>query len=136
MAYIHIYKGSPTGGGLNGTMVSEGSGTSPIDSGLLNANINEESAPIKLSIRCDAGYQTSGNTVITPIGLTASKWALASDNNGVPGAWLAYGSTLTIASAIGSTNVIFWAKAKATSDENPVRDTVVDLQVTATIIAS
>lgn len=133
--YIHVYKGTVTSGGTDGTQVSEGTGATPISVGPLDASTNEESAAIKLAARCESGYQTSGNTVITPVGTTAAKWALAPDNAGVPGTWGAYGSALTISSVIGATNQLFWAKAKATSDENPANDTSVDLQVAATIVA-
>jgi hypothetical protein len=46
-----------------------------------------------------------------------------------------YGAALTISSAIGATNTLFYAKAKATSDESPANDTSVDLQVQATVAA-
>lgn len=133
MAYIHIYKNNPTAGGTDGQLVSEGDGSNPITVGPLNATNNEESAPVKLAVRCDSGYQTSGNTTIQPVGTTAAKWALAPDNGGSPGTWTSWGGTLTISSTIGATNTIFWLKAKATSDEVPANDTSVDLQVTATI---
>lgn len=132
---IHIYQGAVTSGGTNGTQVSEGTETSPIIVGPLNATNNEESAAIKLAVRCDAGYNTSGNTVITPTGTTADKWALAPDNAGVAGSFGAYGSALTISSVVGTTNTLFWVKAKASNTENPVNDTSVDLVVSATINA-
>jgi len=135
MAYIHVYQGaSITSGGTEGTLVSEGTGLSPI-SVTLNATNNEVSSPIKLALRCETGYQTVGNTVITPTGTTASKWQLAPDNAGSAGTFGAYGDPLTISSVIGATNTLFWAKAKSTSDETPINDSSVDLEVTATIEA-
>ena len=137
MANIHIYKGTVTAGGTNGTQVSEGTETEPIVIGPLNASSNEESSPVKLAIRCAAGYVTSGNVTITPTGTSAAKWALAPDSAGSAGAFGAYGAALTIASAIGDTNTIFWAKAKAVSAEaNPVNDTSVNLAVAAVIAAA
>lgn len=47
IAYIHVNKNSPTAGGTDGTMVSEGSGATPI-SVTLNATNNEESTLIRL----------------------------------------------------------------------------------------
>lgn len=135
MAYIHMYMGSPTAGGTNGTQVSEGTGTTPITTGNLNASTNEEGAAIKLALRCDTGYNTYGNTTVTPTGTSASKWALANDNSGSAGTFGAYGAALTISSIINTTNTIFWAKAKATSDETPSNDTTVDLVVNTTIQA-
>ena len=131
MAYIHVYQGATiTSGGTEGTLVSEGTGLSPI-SITLNATNNQISDPIKLALRCETGYQTTGNCVITPTGTTATKWALSLD--GVT--FGAYGDPLTITSVIGATNTIFYSKAKSTSDETPINDTSVDLEVTATIEA-
>lgn len=137
MADIHIYKGTVTAGGTNGTLVSEaGAQTSPIEIGQLNATNNEVSTDQKLAIRCDTGYTTSGDTTITPTGTTAAKWALAPDNAGAAGTYGAYGAALTISSAIDATNTIFWVKAKATSDESPSNDVSVSLQVSATVAAA
>ncbi|AZV56080.1 hypothetical protein [Clostridium sp. AWRP] len=132
---IHVYQGSVTSGGTDGTQVSEGTETAPIIVGPLNATNNEESSAIKLAIRCDAGYNSSGNAVITPTGTTADKWALAPDNAGVAGSFGTYGSALTISSVIGTTNTLFWVKAKASNTETPANDTSVDLVVNATINA-
>lgn len=133
MADIHVYKDNPTAGGVDGTLVSEGTGAAPITVGPLNATINEESAAQKLAIRCDAGYVTTGNTTITPNGASATKWALSLDGS----SWGVYGAALTISSVINATNTIFYAKAKATTDEvNPVNDSLVDLVVNATIAAA
>jgi len=136
--YIHAYKNNPTAGGTDGTQVSEGTGLAPVDSGQLNATQNQESVALKLALRCDAGYQTAAgeDTTVTPVGTTADKWALAPDNAGAPGVWGAYGAALTIASVIGATNTIFWAKAKATADEEPANDDTVDLQINTVIAAS
>lgn len=131
MANFHVYKNNPTSGGTNGTLVSEGTGSSPITVGPLNASNNEESAAITLAIRCESGYITTGSTVITPVGTTAAKWAL-SDNGS---SWGAYGAALTISTLIGATNMLFYAKAKATADENPANDSSVSLQVQATVAA-
>lgn len=131
MAHFHVYKDNPTNGGTNGTQVSEGTGLSPI-SVTLNATQNEESSPITLAIRCESGYTTTGSTVISLTGTTANKWALSTDST----TWQEYGASLTIASAIGATNKLFYIKAKATSDEiNPANDTSVDLHIEATVAA-
>jgi len=136
LADIHVYKGTVTSGGTNGTLVSEGGAqTAPITVGPLNATDNEVSTDQKLAVRCDTGYVTSGDTTITPTGTTAAKWALAPDNAGVAGTYGAYGAALTVSSVIDATNTIFWAKAKATSDESPVNDVSVSLQVSALIAA-
>ena len=74
MAYIHMYTGA-TGGGTDGTLVSENTGLAPITTAVLNATNNEIGDPIKLALRCETGYNTSGNTTITPTGTSAAKWA-------------------------------------------------------------
>jgi hypothetical protein len=135
MSKIKIYKDNPTAGGTNGTLVSSGTGLAPISTGVLRADLNEVSANIKLAVRCDSGYETSGNTTISLTGTTASKWSLAPDSSGSPGTWGAYGGSLTITSKVDSTNTIFWARAKATSDELPVNDTTVQLKAEAVISA-
>ena len=134
MAYMGCYKNSPTAGGTDGTLVASGT---PISVGPLNAADNEESSVIKLAVRCDEGYATDADTVITPTGTTAAKWALALDSEGSAGTFGDYGAALTITATIDDTNTIFWAKAKATSDESPATDTTVTLEGTcATIVAS
>ena len=128
MAYYHIYKNNPTAGGTDGTQVSESTGLNPI-SVTLNATNNEESIPIKLAIRCETGHQTVGDCVISITGTTSLKWALSLDNV----TWNTYGSSLTISSTINNTNIIFYSKAKASSDEIPNNDNSVDFQISATI---
>ena len=44
--------------------------------------------------------------------------------------------TARLGATVAATNQLFWARAKATSDENPVNDITVDLTVAATIAAA
>ena len=131
MAYLHLYKSSPTVGAADGTLVSEGTELNPVTTPALNATNNDESAGIKLALRCDAGYNTQGNTVVTPIGTSATKWALSTDG----ATWGLYGASLTLTTVIGVVNTIFYVKAKAASGEAPVSDTSVDLQIVGTVVA-
>jgi hypothetical protein len=131
MSYIHLYKNNPTAGATDGSQVSEGTGNNPITTSALNATTNEESSPITLAIRCEAGYKTSGNTTVAPTGTTADKWALA----GSDGVFGAYGSGITIATEITAVNTIFYAKAKTVSGEPPANDTGVTLQIAGTVLA-
>lgn len=126
-----MYMGNPTVGGTNGTMVSEGNGSNPVTVGPLNASTNEVSASQKLALRCESGYETVGDTTITPTGTTAAKWALSSNGS----SWTGYGAPLTVTSKIGATNIIFYARARATSDESAVNDASVDLKVDAVLAA-
>ena len=127
-AYINVYKNNPTVGGTDGTAVSTGGTyTDPITVSL-NAS-SSESKKIKLAIRCESGYETTGNTVISDSGDTNDRWKLCLTENGT------YTDSITISSVIDATNTIFWAQASSASTETPSTDRSVSLQVTATITA-
>lgn len=128
--YYHVYQGSVTASGTDGTAVSEGTETSAITF-TLNATNNEESSSKTLAIRCDTGYNTTGNTTISLTGTTAAKWALSLNGS----TWETYGSPITITSTIGTTNTLFYIKAKAVDTETPVNDVSVDLSISSTIQA-
>ena len=142
MALIHLFKGTVTAGQTDGTQVSEQTESNPITpvgsgpSGEINATAGEESQAQKMAVRCDTGYQTSGNTVLTPSGgSTANLWALAPDNAGTPGTWTAYGGSFTISNTVSDVNTLLWVKAKANTNETPVNDKGVDIQITANVVA-
>lgn len=125
-AYINIYKNNPTAGGTDGTAVSiGGTYTDPITVSL-NAT-NSESKTIKLAIRTESGYVTTGNTVISDSGDTNDRWKLCMTENGT------FTDSLTISSPITATNTIFYAKASSASAETPATDRSVSLQVQTTI---
>ncbi|WP_378955373.1 hypothetical protein [Pelosinus sp. sgz500959] len=129
--YLHVYKNNPTEGGVDGSQVSEGTELNPITTSALNGTNNEESASIKLALRCDTGYNTSGNTTVAPMGASASKWTLSIDGT----TWGAYGAALTISTVIGVINTVFYCKAKAVSGESPANDVSVDLQISGNVVA-
>jgi len=134
VADIHVYKGEVTSGGVDGILVSEGgANTSPIIVGPLNGNNNEVSESLKLSIRCDPDFLTIGETLISILGLTASKWALALDNEGVPGIFKEYGETLVIPGIITDVNTIFWTKAKSDTFDIKPDDSYVSFNVQAEV---
>lgn len=134
MAYIHVYKGNPTAGGVDGQQVSEETELMPITTAPLQASVNQEGQPIKLAIRCETGWQTGGDTVIIPGGPTTDKWALAHDVSGVAGVFMDWGASLTIANTITDVNTVFWVKARAISGEAAGTDTSADLLVTYVIV--
>lgn len=136
--YIHVYMNNPTKGGTDGTQISEGDGLNPLTVGPLLATNNQESDPIKIALRCEPGYVTTGPVTVKTVGPTAAKWAFALDsgNGTTPGTFGAYGDPLTINDPIGATNYVIWVKAKATSDEGPVNDVSVDIQVEGQIAAA
>ena len=126
-AYINLYKGTPTAGGTDGTLVSlDGVGTSPV-SFTLDAT-QSESGKQAVALRCESGYTTSGDTTITASGTNAGKWSFSDSENGT------YASTLTISTTINTTNTVFWVKAASASTESPGTDTSVTTDVTATIV--
>jgi len=129
--YLHLYNGSPTAGGIDGTQVSEGNNSNPITMEALNAAINQISDIITLAVRAESGYETLGNTTITISGTTIDKWQLSLD--GVM--WLNWGASLIITSVITIANTLFYVRAKAVSGENPVNDVSVDLQIAGSVVA-
>lgn len=127
-AYINIYKNNPTAGGTDGTAVStDGAYTSPVTVTLDAAQ--SESKKVKLAIRCETGYNTSGNTVISDNGDANDRWKLCLTENGT------YTDSITIPSTIDDTNTIFYAQASSTSTETPATDRTVSLRVATTILA-
>ena len=95
----------------------------------LRADLDEVGTPIGLYAEADASYSVA-TTTITPTGTTATKWALAPDNGGSPGAFGAYGAPLVLGTVTASPHVPFWVKAKAVNTEIPVNDAGVTLEVT------
>lgn len=122
MAYIKTYFAS------DDTQVSEApSTTAPVEF-TLRADLNE-SKSVRLYAMADSGYSVA-TTEVTPTGTSAAKWALAPDVAGSAGTYGAAGAKLTLGTVgNGTGKVYFWAKASATSDETPVNDTSVTLNV-------
>ena len=127
-SYVNIYKNNPTAGSTDGTAVStDGANTSPIEF-LLDASQNEV-ATVKLAIRTESGYVTSGTTTITDVNDTNDRLKLCWTENGT------FADTITTANAISSVNTIFYAQASSSSTENPQTDRSASFQVN-TVIAS
>ena len=135
MAYINLYTNNPTAGGTDGTVVSlDGAQTSPISVTL--DKTKAESKAIKCAIRCDSGYKVSGDVTVSISGTTAAKWKLAVDNSYADAAAAltsaAWADSIAV-SGVGTTNIVFWAKASASTDENPSKDTSVSIKASCTI---
>ena len=112
------------------TQVSEAPTTTNAVLFTLDAAENEVGTPIQLYALADDGYVID-DVVITPTGTTATKWALAPDDEGEAGEFGAYGDPLDLGADVGdTTHVPFWIKAKAIDSETPVNDTTVTLVVT------
>ena len=137
-AYINVYMYNPTQDKTDGTLVSsDGAQTSPI-AATLDAS-KAESKIIKLAIRCEAGYTTdTDGAKIDFTGTTAGKWLVAySAGNTADAAPAdsAFSTSATIPLAIAQKNVVFWAKATSSTNENPQNDISVKLRVSAKIVA-
>lgn len=150
---LHIFMNNPTVGGVDGTQVSEEHTlTSPISATLtVTAEAGAETA-IKCALRCDTGYQTTGNVVLslysydsstgkyTAGGGTTGNIKLAADNKYTDAEAALAGATwsdsLTITDVIGATNHIFWVKMTAAAGDTPVKDTSVALHHEETVEVS
>ena len=140
---IKIYKGTVTAGQTNGTLVSSGTGASPIESGMIDvpASDYQDGDWIKLAARCDAGYKTVENggkhaSISIVDSTSVTMWQLAPDDEGQAGTPQSWGAALDFTSEIGATNTIFWARARAASTEEPVNDTSVQIKGAAKIQAT
>ncbi len=145
--YIGLYGNTPTEGLTDGTLISEDmTQTSPL-SVTLNATENEAVA-MKVALRCEVGYKTRGNTVVSfkywdgsayqDTGGNISKWKVAPDagfNSETALTQAAWADTLTITDVIDSTNHCFLVKAEATSDEKPKTDRTVSIHISGIVEA-
>lgn len=127
--YIFLYKGNPTLGMQDGSAVSQGDWSLPIEFPSLNIVNAEISHPLKLAIRCQPNTHSVGPVTITPYGPSADKFRLSLDGL----TWCDWGATLTINSTITSVNTIFYAEARAVVTDAPLKDSSTSLRVNATL---
>ncbi len=139
---IHIYNDNPTAGLQDGTVVTQGTGVNPVDSGYITAPpagyTNGEW--LRLAVRCDDGLRTvlfDGRYAQISIedAAAVTMWQLAPDQADSPNEALAsaWGDPLNFAAIIDDTNTIFWARARV-EDTDPIsNDTSVDVRVTASV---
>lgn len=127
MALINIYNGNPTAGATDGVAVSSGNYNNPV-SFTLNA-ANAEAAVQTLAIRCNSGYQTSGNTTLADEGDTLDrvKFGLTAS-----GPWT---DKLVLLDTITDVNKLIYVKASSSAEELPQLDRSVSIKVTATVVA-
>lgn len=124
MAYIHAYLSDGT------TQISEGTGLAPLVIGPLNASNNEQSVATEVILKCQTGFETTGDTTVSFTGTTAGKWTVCATAGG------SYASSLTISSVITTAGKSIFVKAAATSDESPANDASVDISIACVIAAS
>lgn len=126
--FINLYCDNPTENEKTGTLISSGTGESPL-AVVLDATQNE-SKVIKCGIRTMEGYKTSGETKISFEGDSKAKWSICATENGE------FADSLTIADSIGDVNKIFYVKASSSNDEKPNNDKSVSIKVTTKIEAA
>jgi hypothetical protein len=133
-AYINIYMEDPTNnitvtaGGTDGVALStEDTYTSPLSITLDAAT--SESKIVKLAVRCEPNFTTEGTTTISDYNDTNDRWKLCLTENGT------YTDYIEISSVIGSTNVIFYAKASSVSTEGPQKDRNSKFRITTKIVS-
>lgn len=125
-AFFNLYKGAPTAGGTDGTAISTGDNTAPLTF-TLDATQNE-SASETLAVRCESGYETCADAVITFVGDTNNHWQISKDGEN-------WNDSITFTDKIEQSNLIFYVKASADSSENPSNDTSVKIRVSTKIAA-
>ena len=126
--YINVYMNNPTADSTDGTAVStDGAYTAPI-SFVLDASQNE-SQTLKLAIRTEAGYITSGMTTISDENDTDDRLKLSWTENGT------FSDSISTANSISSVNTIFYAKASSADTEAPQTDRSASFKINAVIVS-
>lgn len=135
--HLHLYMNNPTAGDTDGTEISSGDDTLPLNI-TLDANQAETKA-VKCAVRCDTGFLVEGNTSIYFEGTNAAKWQVGTDNDYTDAAtaltMAQWGATLILAN-VAATNVVFWVKATSTVGEDPQNDRTVDLIAEGLVVAA
>lgn len=146
--FIKLYGGTVTEGDVDGTEISENMTQNSPVSMSLNAKVAEAKA-VKLALRCEEGFQTSGDVVISAnrydgtnyvtTGGNIDKFRFAADTGfATPAAAMAngnWGTTLTISDVIGATNHTFWMKVMSDITQTPTKDTSISIHVVGVVEA-
>lgn len=128
-AYINLYMNNPTADGTDGTAIStDGTTTNPLTV-TLDATQNEETT-VTLAVRCEAGYETVQDTIISFDGTNKAKWSICRTSDGT------FGDSITITDTIKQKNILFYVKATSSSDEDPSNDTSVTLKLSTKVGSS
>jgi hypothetical protein len=130
MGHLRLVTNNPTQGGTNGTVTPISAATIPINA-IVNTGTANHSL-VKVALRCDDGYMTTGEWEVSFVGTTAARWSVA-DGALYPTEESAetatYTPSLTINSVVGSTNRVLWLKASTDGTEENAVDTSVSLRV-------
>ena len=130
MGHLRLIINNPTQGGKDGTVTPIPTTTIPV-----NVIVNTGTANhtlVKVALRCDVGYMTTGAWGVSFVGTTAARWSVA-DGALYPTEELAeaatYTPSLALSNVIGSTNRVLWLKASTDGAEGNAVDTSVSLRV-------
>lgn len=128
-AYINLYMDNPTADGTDGTAIStDSANTNPLTV-TLDATSNETKT-VTCAVRCEAGYKTVQDTVLSFDGTNKSKWSICRTETGT------FSDTLTITDTVEQKNILFYVKATSSSDEDPSNDTSVTLKLSTKVGSS
>ena len=95
---------------------------------ILNSSENQEDVQA-LAVRCDEGYKTVSDIVISLEGDSKRFWALSLDNQ----SFAEYGESITLSEEVSGSNRIIYIKAKAENGEGAKVDTACTVRLTCTI---
>ena len=133
MSILKIYYGNPTAGGTDGTAASEGTQTSPITATLVVTPSAGADQSIACAARCDAGYQTTGDTTLKFVDSGGNDYT--GDNYKLSLNGTTWSSSVTISNSIGDTNMLFYVKLAAPAAATPINDTSIKLYHAETVKA-
>jgi hypothetical protein len=130
MSYVKLFFAD-----LDGQVRAMGGYTGKPISFILRIDLVDPGTPeVRLYAMADEGIEVHDCEVV-PDGTTSDMWALAPDEDGSPGAYVAYGDKIDLGTVgYGIDKVYFWAKVK-TVDEEPIKDVTVTLNVSGIAVA-
>ena len=75
MGHLRLITNNPTQGGKDGTVTPIPTTTIPINA-IVNTGTANHSL-VKVALRCDVGYMTTGAREVSFVGTTAARWSVA-----------------------------------------------------------
>jgi hypothetical protein len=130
MGHLRLVRNNPTGGGQDGEVIILPTSNIPINA-IVNVGIANHTL-VKLALRCDVGYSTTGDCELTFLGTNSDKWSIA-DGAMYPTMESAetatYTPSLVINTPINDRNHVIWLKASTDGNEPNMVDTSVSLRV-------
>lgn len=125
--YINVYKNNPTAGALDGSAVSTGDFSSPIEF-VLDAT-QDDAQILTLAVRTESGYKTTGNVTISDQNDLNDRLKLCWTQNGT------FADSISTSDEITAANTLFYAKAEASANERPQTDRSAKFKIDCVIAA-